>query len=297
MTLEFTIITVNYNNSALLIEVLDRTLCALDGRAFEAVIVDNGSPDDSIVRLSEHYSDHPKVKLVASGINGGFGFGCNKGAATAESNYYWFLNSDAWLVSDNGLDDALALLRERDSGIVGTSVILDNSEATPQGGSDMSFRYFLASSFRPGALFRRLPSPLRRVLVPLLAVIPGIFGKYASSFQSIQTDAIFESRGVGGASFLIRKDVYDALGGFDEQFFLYDEDGDLCLRCSQLGKTNFVAPAVKVMTYPSATTSKVGSIALKKIKRESRLLLVSKHFSGVQRWILQAVTLLTWRLL
>ena len=73
--LEFSIITVNYCNAALMIEVLDRTLYNLSGRVFEVVIVDNGSTDDSLTRLSTHYSDNPNVKLVASGHNGGFGFG------------------------------------------------------------------------------------------------------------------------------------------------------------------------------------------------------------------------------
>ena len=296
-TLEFSIVTVNYCNAALLIEVLDRTLRALDGRVFEVVIVDNGSPDDSFTRLSTHYADCLNVKLVGSGHNGGFGFGCNSGARAASSDIYWFLNSDAWITSPAGLDEVLQHAAKPSSGIVGTSVLLDNGQPTPQGGGDMSFSYFLISSFRPGALFRRLPRTLRRVLLPLVGVLSGNIGRYANAHLSPMRDTIYISQGVGGASFFIQKAKYDSLNGFDERFFLYDEDGDLCLRCLAAGFTNFVAPRLQVLTYPSATTSKVKSDKMKRIKRDSRMYLIEKHFSGFRKTLLLIVTNFTWRLL
>ena len=295
--LTFSIITVNYGNAALLIEVLDRTLRALDGRAFEVVIVDNASLDDSFTRLAILYTDHPNVKLVASGFNGGFGFGCNSGARAASTDIYWFLNSDAWLESPEGLDEVLKLVAEPSSGMVGTSVLLENGQPTPQGGSDMSFGYFLTSSFRPGALFRKLPPNLRQILLPFAGALPGNIGRYANAHLSSMRDAIYASPGVGGASFLISKATYDSLNGFDERFFLYDEDGDLCLRCLAAGLTNFIAPRMRVLTYPSATTSKLKSEKLKRIKRDSRLRLIEKHFSGLRKILLLIVTNITWRLL
>lgn len=297
MTAEFSIITVNYNNSSLLIEVLDRTVDVLSSSAFEAIVVDNGSTDDSFANLKSHYAYHARVRVVSSGKNGGFGYGCNAGAAIATSDVLWFLNSDAWVASTDGLKEAQLLLQKPKVGIVGTSVLLDNSEPTPQGGSNMTFSYFLISSFRPGALFRKLPPAFKRVLVPLLSVIPGHVSRYTAGYQSAHSNDIFECRGIGGASFFVRKDLYDRLGGFDENFFLYDEDGDFCMRTLSSGFTNYVAPSIKVITYPSATTSKVKSIELKKIKRRSRLLLISKHFDGFRATVLKTVTNLTWRLL
>jgi GT2 family glycosyltransferase len=297
MTHPFSIVTVNYNNAALLIEVLDRTLATLANLEFEAIAVDNGSTDNSLELLQTHYAGNPKVHIISSGRNGGFGFGCNAGARVATTGIVWFLNSDAWLASPDGMDEVLDLVIQPKSGLVGTSVLLDTNESTPQGGSEMTFAYYMISSFRIGALFRKFSPTAKRWLVPILQFLPGPFGKYVEGYKSGHSDETFERIGVGGASFLIRKEIYDRIGGFDEEFFLYDEDGDLCLRCIQAGYRNYVVPRAKVLTYPSATTSKMRSIVLKKIKRESRMRLIAKHFEGWQRYMLQMTTWLTWRLL
>lgn len=295
--LQFSVVTVNYNNARLLVLVLEKTLRALRHFRFEVIIVDNASTDDSLPFLQAEYGERPGIKVFDSGRNGGFGFGCNFGAGKAVAPLLWFLNSDAWVDDAAGLDRALALANRSDSGIIGTSVLLDNGVASPQGGSDMSFGFFFVSSFRLGALFRRLPSPLRNGLRALLKFSPGSFGRYARSFDHHSIANPAESRGVGGASFLIRMSAFRRLGGFDERFFLYDEDGDLCLRSVDIGLRNWIDPGVRVLTFPSATTSKVPSTRLKRIKRESRLLLIDKHFRGPRRLLLRAITHLTWRLL
>jgi GT2 family glycosyltransferase len=293
----FSIVTVNYNNAALLIEVLDRTLGALADHDFETIAVDNGSTDGSMELLQGHYIGNPKVRIISSGRNGGFGFGCNAGARVAKTGILWFLNSDAWLASADGMDEVLALVHKPQSGLVGTSVLLDTAESTPQGGSEMTFAYYMISSFRLGAFFRKLSPSVKQALLPALKFLPGPFGKYVEGYKSGYSDSVFERIGVGGASFLIRRALYDQIGGFDEEFFLYDEDGDLCLRCIQSGHVNYVVPRAKVLTYPSATTSKMRSTVLKIIKRKSRIRLISKHFHGWRRGMLHVTTLLTWRLL
>lgn len=293
----FSIITVNYNNAPLLISVLERTLETLKSHSFEVIVVDNGSTDGSLNTLTSYYAGHPIVTVVDSGKNGGFGYGCNAGAKKAKAPVLWFLNSDAWVSSAAGLKQTIALTREHDTGMVGTSVLLDDATASPQGGSNMSFGYFLMSSFRPGAAFRRLPEPLRNALQKLLRHLPGSFGRYAKSYEHHTVTKAFKSPGVGGASFLIRTSVYQQLDGFDESFFLYDEDGDLCLRCIELKLVNWVDPQVITLTFPSATTSKLPSLKLKKIKRDSRLRLINKHFTGYQRYTLRTTTKVMWRLL
>ncbi len=294
---DFSIITVNYNNAELLINVLQRTISALDALRYEIIVVENGSTDDSFRTLVQHFHAHPYIRVIASGRNGGFGSGCNTGAKYAKAPILWFLNSDAWVSSKAGLEQALELTRQESTGVVGTSVLLNDSTIAPQGGSDMSFSYFFVSSFRPGALFRRFPSFLRRALLFFLAHLPGNMGRYARSFDHHEAKNAYLSRGVGGASFLVRANLYRTLEGFDEGFFLYDEDGDLCLRCIQLEKLNWIVPSLVANTYPSATTSKVPSLRLKLIKRKSRMRLIEKHFSGIRRRILLITTSITWRLL
>jgi GT2 family glycosyltransferase len=293
----FSIISVNYNNALLLVSVVNRTLATLSGHSFEIIIVDNDSTDGSLSLLRDRFADIPCVSVVGSGRNGGFGFGCNRGAAEARSDVLWFLNSDAWVSDSGGLEEALALCRRDPTGIVGTSVVYDDAKVSPQGGGDLSFSYLLISSFRLGALFRSLPEGLQKFMASLLRNWPGLFGRYARSLDHNTVRNRYQSLGVGGASFLIRRSVYSLLGGFDEGFFLYDEDGDLCIRCVEKGFVNWIDPRVVVHTYRSASTSKVPSLKLKKIKCESRLRLIDKHFSGGRRVLLRLVTVLTWRLL
>ena len=293
----FSIITVNYNNALLLISVLARTLAALKNQSFEVIVVDNGSTDGSLNTLASYYADYSIVTVIDSGKNGGFGYGCNVGARRAKAPVLWFLNSDAWVSSVTGLDQAVALTRDYDTGMVGTSALHKDSTATPQGGSDMSFGFFLMSSFRPGAAFRKLPQPVRNYLQKLFRYLPGGFGRYAKSYEHHNVKEAYKSPGVGGASFLIRASIYKQLNGFDEGFFLYDEDADLCLRCISMQLINWIEPSVQVQNYISATTSRLPSMELKRIKRDSRLRLISKHFRGIERTLLILTTRITWRLL
>ncbi len=294
---DFSIITVNYNNAALLIEVLDRTVAALKDFHYEVITVDNGSTDNSLQTLERHYQNHPYIKVIDSGRNGGFGYGCNSGAKLAKGPVLWFLNSDAWVSSTKGLNQTLELTRQNSTGIVGTSVLLEDSSATPQGGGNMSFGFFLLSSFRLGATFRRLPASLQAKIIRPLSRFGGSFGRYAKSFNHHTSKDTFISPSVGGASFLIRSSVYAQLNGFDEGYFLYDEDIDLCLRCLGKNHQNWISPNVVVKTYPSATTSRVPSLKLKLIKRSSRRRLIRLHFHGAKRLLLLIATEMTWPLL
>lgn len=294
---QFSIITVNYCNAELLIEVLDKTMQALNAYEYEVIIVDNCSSDTSLEILNQRYKDCKHVKVFPAPKNGGFGYGCNLGALNSSAEKLWFLNSDAWVSSAGGLERALRLLENADTGMVGTAVHLNDNTASPQGGGDMSFGYYLASSLRFGYHFRRLPKSIRNAILPILRNLPGIFGKYARSYSHASATNIYSSRGVGGASFLMSHATFNTLGGFDEGFFLYDEDSDLCLRSLKEQLINYIDPTVRVLTYPSATTSRVASPRLKRIKRSSRLSLIRKHFTGYRRLILTVVTHLTWRLL
>lgn len=294
---KFSIVTVNYNNAPLLIECLSKTLAAISLLQYEIIIVDNVSTDDSYEVLATHYRDNDRIKVIRTEYNGGFGYGCNYGAKSSTSSILWFLNSDAWVVSVDALDDTFALLQNRDTGVVGMSVCLNDGTPAPQGSGSLTFVYLLVSSFRLGLLYRWLPTPIRKILGHLLKPMPGPIGQYVNSFGHSENKSVFPSGGAGGGTFLINKAVYKQIGGFDEKFFLYDEDSDLCQRLVNAGFTHYIDPRLIVHTYLSATTSKLSSSHLKNIKFKSRKLLINKHFFGIKRATLLFVTRLTWRLL
>jgi len=293
----FSIVTVNYNNARLLLEVLTRTIEALKGFPYEIIVVDNNSTDGSYEFLSQTLKAYRWVSVLNSGRNGGFGFGCNFGAKNSKSPILWFLNSDAWICDTTKLADTLAFCLNAETGLVGTAVLLKSGRATPQGGGDMSFAFFLVSSFRPGKVLRAISPKLSSLLLQSMRGKSGLLRRYADSLDHSAIINLYTSPGVGGASFFIDRIKYLSMGGFDERFFLYDEDGDLCLRCLKSGFVNHIEPNIKVTTYESATTSKVPSLQLKRIKLKSRLRLIDKHFYGIRRCVLIIITRFTWRLL
>ncbi|HXF93570.1 MAG TPA: glycosyltransferase family 2 protein [Nitrospiraceae bacterium] len=291
------IVSVNYNNSRLLADCLDRSIEKLRGIDYEIILVDNCSSDDSYDFLVSRFASNERVRVVRSDRNGGFGYGCNFGAELATSPVLWFLNSDAWITNIKGLSEVLNLMALRDTGMVGTSAYLVDGSPCPQGGGDVSFSYLLLSSLRLGRLFRILPSHMRDLVVRLHRLAPGAVGRYLKSFDHANQSSTYVSQAVGGASFLISRYAFDELGGFDEGFFLYDEDGDLSARAVKSGYRNYVCPSIVTQMYLSATTSKLGNSQLKWIKLQSRQRLIRKHFSGIKRSLLLLVTRLTWKLL
>ncbi len=293
----FSIITVNYNNAPLLIDVVKKSHEALKDFSFEFIIVDNLSTDNSFQLLSKEFSSWESVLVYSSGQNGGFGFGCNFGAKQASSPILWFLNSDAWVESVSKLPEILEFSLNPDVGLIGTSVFTNSGVPTPQGGGDMSFAYFLLSAFRVGAIFRGINPIIKKRILNFLVGYKGVLGQYANSHFHADSSKRYKSFGVGGASFLVQKSKFQAQNGFDENFFLYDEDGDLCMRFLHSGFINYIDPDVKVFAYESATTSKLPSLSLKKIKLKSRVLFIEKHFNGFRRYTLLAVTYMTWWLL
>lgn len=186
------------------------SLAGADG--VHVTVVDNGSTDGSL----ETIADLP-VRAFASGRNGGFGFGCNLGMASGSAPYVLFLNPDARLEPAD-LDRLTAVLdAEPDVAIVGPRVLDDDGRVFPS-----QRRFQRAGSTWAQAFF--LHRPLRRA---------------AWANEIIRQDSAYERPAypewLSGACMLARRDVVEGLGGFDEGFFLYCEDMDLCARVRAAG--------------------------------------------------------------
>ncbi len=230
------IIIVSYNGR----DHLSRCLAALytcdQQIPFEAVVVDNASRDGSLAMLAR---DFPQVRAIASKRNDGFAKGCNLGARAALGEYLLFLNSDTEVLSD-ALQTLTAFLDEHAHAAVVTSRLV-YPDLTDQG---------VARSF-PGpinAIFGR------RTLVTRL--LPGnrFSRKYLLS-RVHPSDRPFEVDWVSGACLMVRAHVFRELGGFDEGFFMYWEDADLCFRIKQRGWKVFAVPAAVVIHYEGGSSA------------------------------------------
>ncbi len=182
----------------------------------EILVIDNHSEDDSIGTMRVHFGHHPQVRLLESNRNRGYGGGNNYAARYARGEYLLIINPDNEL-EPTGLERMVQTFRA-DPGIGVLAPKLQFSDGSVRD-SARSFPSFFDVLVKRTFLQYFFPHRMRRYL---------------------QTDAphvpLRDVDWVVGACLFFRKDFYDQLGGFDERFFLFFEDIDLCRRTHVAGK-------------------------------------------------------------
>jgi len=235
-------VIVNYKTLGMTLEALAalvREIGAIPGS--RAVVVDNDSADGSyeqILHAVESRGWSNLIEVVRSAKNGGFGYGCNVGirrglAAGEPADYIYLLNSDAF--PDPGSVRVLVdfLDAHPAAGIAGSYI--HGPEGTPH---ETAFRFPSWQSELESTLGIGVVSRLLRKWVVALPI----------PRQVEQVDWL------AGASMMIRRRVLDEIGLFDETFFLYFEEVDLCRRARLAGWPTFYLPASSVAHIGSAST-------------------------------------------
>ena len=188
----------------------------------ELILVDNASADgvpQAIARAHEH---EPRLKVVYNRANLGFGPAVNRAAAQARGETLLVLNPDC-MVDEASLRRLLGVLDDvPQAGLVGAVVC--NAQGVPDPAS-----------------YRRDPL-LRRALVDLLG-IPG----EGVNIEGAMPDRVVEAEAVSGALMLMRRALFERIGGFDEGYFLHCEDLDLCRRVRDAGRRVLLAGDVRVL--------------------------------------------------
>ena len=210
---EIAAILVNYNAGGELARALRSIADEMVGRSWEAFVVDNASSDGSGASVADFA---PMVQLVQNTANVGFSRGVNQGLAASTAPLVLIMNPDCRLVAG-----AVAILRSvldarPDCAIVGPRILNPDGsvQGSARGDPDM-----LTGLFGRTALLGRL--------VPFLPVAKrNVVAEEAirSGEQSVMVDWL------SGACMLARRTALEQVGGFDERFFLYWEDADLCRR-------------------------------------------------------------------
>ncbi|MBM4279464.1 MAG: glycosyltransferase family 2 protein [Deltaproteobacteria bacterium] len=219
-----------------------RALNARPGVHARVCIVDNDSGDGSLEKMTDGVAQRGAadvVDVVPSGKNGGYGYGNNVALrrgieSTPPYDYFYLLNSDAF-VEGNALQTVLDFLQARpDVGIAGGYIHGPDGEPHPGAFRYPSFWSEIEGSVRFGPLSRLL----RDRVVP----------------RPVPERTVDDVDWVPGASMVIRRSVLQAVGLFDETFFLYYEETDLCHRARKAGyKIAFVREA-SVAHIVGATT-------------------------------------------
>lgn len=185
----------------------------------EIIVVDNGSEESVIGDVERLVSGLKNIKLIKSKENLGFGRGCNLGVENSKGEFVLFLNSDT-KVEDKGFIKMTNFLKDNPRvGILGGRLMnFDGSHQASAGKFYNLFNFFIMMF--GGEKF-------------------GLLKKSPSKVSSVDW--------VSGACFMVNKEIFDKIGGFDKNIFMYMEDMELCYRAKRNGFTTYYYPDVLVL--------------------------------------------------
>jgi len=255
---DLSIVIVSYNTRQLLVRCLRALPAASAGLRREVVVVDNASADGSPAAVAGEF---PDAILVVNADNVGFARACNQGVARSSGRTVLFLNSDA----EPRPGSLTALVRHLGdhprAGAVGPRL------AHPDGGSPRScFRFpSLTRPLLDFALVRRLAGPRFSLTLPL------------GDRRLAEGGAV---DWLSGACLLVRREALDAVGRFDERYFMYFEDTDLCRRLWAAGWEVRFWPGAEVLHVGGASARGHAARLAVEVQR-SRLIYFSTHHPGL----------------
>lgn len=239
-------------------------------RVGRIMVVDNGSTDGSLEGV-EHI--HPLIQPIRNGRNLGFSVACNQAAVKCDAKYLLFLNPDTRIGPDS-LRLPISFMEERANETVAICGIrlLD-----AKGRVSRSCCRFPTGS----TLFYRATG--------LDRVLPRVFRGYAMTewdhAQSTTVDHVI------GAFYLVRRSVFEALGGFDERYFVYLEDLDFSFRARNAGWRSYYLAEGCTYHAGGAISSQVKATRLFYSLR-SRILYAFKHFGRASAFSVLVSTML-----
>jgi GT2 family glycosyltransferase len=250
-SLDASVIIVSFNTCALLRECIQTLKREAAGLAYETIVVDNASHDGSADMVAAEF---PEVRLIRSTANLGFGGANNRGFEVARGRYIVLLNSDAF-----PRPRALQLSVEH----------MDRNPDAGLGGGKLVGR---DDSWQPSA--RMFPSPINDLLT-----MAGIAAKYPRSRWFGRADRTWADASIPasvdwitGAYAIVRRSVLERVGFFDERFFLYYEEVDLCRRIKSAQN--------QIWYWPDIVTVHLGGESAKTIKTQK----VSSAGSQLTLW-------------
>jgi len=240
--MDLSIIFVNWNSLDYLRECIpsihEYTRCI----EYEIIVVDNASPEKNVVFLTR---DFPEVKLIESSRNLGFAGANNLGVRHSSGRYLLFLNPDTKLVSSaiNIMVDRLSTLP--DAGIVGCKLL--NGDLSIQTSSIQKFPTIVNQVLDVEFLRNRWPSARLWDISPL----------FSDSGKAVKVEVI------SGACMLMKRDIFEKVGGFSEDYFMYAEDLDLCYKVRQARYSNYYIGQGTIVHYGGRSSTPKWAIVMK----------------------------------
>lgn len=261
--MELSVIIVNYNAEAHLRNCLESVCRYVTLRPFEVIVVDNASTDGSVDMMRREF---PEARLLLSRENVGFGRGNNLAMREATGKLFLVLNNDC-LVTPGAVETLACVLGERDDvGIVAPRLRNEEGRSELSHGPRISFlgelfQKWLSSRYEAGGWWAR---------------------RYVERLHRDEARPAW----VSGACFLARADVLRRVGYFDESFFMYLEDADLCARVRAAGYQILYTPRADVVHLKGRSTETNRERAAYEYRR-SQLRFYEKHYGRYKVMLLK----------
>jgi N-acetylglucosaminyl-diphospho-decaprenol L-rhamnosyltransferase len=225
----------------------------------EIFVVDNNSSDGTLEYLQAAF---PLVKFISNQENTGFSRANNQALQLATGQFVLFLNPDT-ILPENFFSGSIEFMKMNDHiGAIGVQMIDGSGK-------------FLKESKRG--------FPTTWTAFCRLSGLTGIFprSKYFARYYlgHLDRNANHEADALSGACMMIRKEVLDKTGGFDERFFMYAEDIDLSYRIRQAGYANYYLSEITIIHFKGESTTK--DIAYVKLFYKAMIQFVQKHYKGI----------------
>lgn len=255
---DVSIIIVSYNVQYFLALCLDSVMAAIKPIRAEIIVVDNASSDDSCQLVKEQF---PTVTLIANSTNAGFSKANNQALAVSSGKYIHYLNPDTVLPEDFYAKTIAYLNQHETVGCLGPRLIDGRGQFAFD--SKKSFPSFWTSVSKVSGLSS---------LFPHSKTLNRYYAAHVPEHSTAEVDIL------SGCCLLVRRSAMEASGGpFDESYFMYCEDVDLCHRIRLNGYQNIYYPEVTVVHYKGESTRKL-SYKYMKIFYEAHALFVKKYY-------------------
>jgi len=257
--MQLSVIIVNYNVKHFLEQCLCSVQKAITGMQAEVIVVDNNSADNSIEYLSPKFTG---VQFISNKENTGFAKACNQGLQKVTGAYILFLNPDT-IVPEDCFKQCISFFETHsNAGALGIRML------------DGSGRFLKESK-------RSFPSPATSLykLFGLAKLFP-----HSKTFSRYHLGHLDENDNnevdvLAGAFMIIRKEVLDTVGSFDETFFMYGEDVDLSYRIQKAGYKNYYFAGSSIIHFKGESTRK-GTMNYVRMFYTAMSLFVHKHYGG-----------------
>ena len=234
--MQLSIVILNYNVRYFLEQCVRSVENAIKNLDAEIIVIDNNSSDDSCEMMKQRFSH---IKLIENNQNLGFPKGNNIGVAQAKGEYICILNPDTAVAEDTFMRVLAFAQKQSDLGIVGVKLIDGTGNFLPESKRGIP---------TPWVAFTKITG--------LYKIFPKsrIFGKYYA--QHLSENETGKVDILVGAFMMMKRDLYNEIGGFDENCFMYSDDIDLSYRVLKEGKSNYYFHETLVIHYKGESTVK-----------------------------------------